>query len=68
MSSYTVILDYDPVWAPLDWAKKHCPSYITNRAIVEEIDRGFYSRNIVHQIEYIFSDDRDAVWFTLRWA
>lgn len=39
----------------LDWAKKHCPSYITND--VEKTDICFY-----------FSDEKDYLMFTLRWA
>ena len=51
-----VILPYDPEWRALRWAKKHCPSYITNQADV--------NRKIV----YYFSDEQEAMLFTLRWA
>jgi len=26
----TVTIPFDPFWEPLHWAKKYCPSYITN--------------------------------------
>ena len=52
-----VTLPYDPVWTALDWAKKHCPSYITNKAM----DTGLW------QIEYFFGDEKDAVFFSLKW-
>jgi hypothetical protein len=26
----TVTIPYDPIWEPLNWAKKYCSSYITN--------------------------------------
>jgi hypothetical protein len=54
----TVTLPYDPVWRPLEWAKKHCPSYITNEAgPINEAS-----------IVYYFGDERDAMWFILRWS
>jgi len=28
----TVTLPYDPEWKALEWAKKHCQSYISNQA------------------------------------
>lgn len=56
-----VTLPYDPIWTALDWAKKHCPSYITNTAVPD------YAKAGTAQIEYIFSDERDAVFFSLRW-
>ena len=58
-----VTLPYDPVWIALNWAKKHCSSYITNdvHKNTGESDRGV-------QIDYFFSDERDATLFTLRWS
>jgi hypothetical protein len=26
----TVTIPFDPFWEPLHWAKRYCPSYITN--------------------------------------
>ncbi len=43
----------------LDWAKEHCPSYITNLAKERDGD-WFY--------EFIFGDRKDCVWFMLRWS
>lgn len=62
--SYTVTLPYDPVWRPLDWAREHCPSYITNT--VNKTNVSFFNRKF--QIDYIFGEERDAVLFALKWA
>ncbi len=51
-----VILPYDATWAPLKWAKKNCPSYITNAASPEG------------KIVYYFGTEKDAAIFILRWA
>lgn len=56
-----VTLHYDPTWRALDWAKKHCNSYITN-AGGKRTNRGFTT------IDYYFGDQRDATMFALRWA
>lgn len=44
---------------PLEWAKKHCPSYITNDAV--QIGGDYYYR-------FYFGNDKDRVLFALRWA
>jgi hypothetical protein len=62
--SHRVILPYDPSWRALEWAKKHCSSYITNNAVERKYNR-FFSR--YYDIEYIFSNQKDAVLFSLRW-
>ena len=54
----TVTLPYDPVWRPLDWAKKHCSSYITNA--VHSCDNT--------KIDYFFANEKDALMFLLRWS
>lgn len=56
-----VTLPYDPEGKPLDWAIKHCPSYITNDIHLAKYN--VYSNHI----DYYFSDERDVVLFTLRW-
>lgn len=58
----TVILPHDPLWTALDWAKKHCPSYITNDVYMSE-DGRYDSTKIV----YYFSQGKDATLFALRW-
>jgi hypothetical protein len=65
-----VTLPYDPVWRALEWAKVHCPSYITNDAKPanpNESDRHYYSDRLLPDINYYFSDERDAVLFALTW-
>lgn len=62
--SFKVTLPYDPIWRPLDWAKEHCPSYITN--VQNKTNVSFLNR--VYEIDYIFGEERDAVVFALRWA
>lgn len=65
-----VTLPYDPAWAPLVWAKEHCPSYITNKAsnttrLKRVSSSGWVSDS---SIVYYFGNERDATIFTLRWA
>jgi hypothetical protein len=67
--SYEVVIPYDPAWEPLDWAKEHCPSYITNRAIAQEtkydiIVRAYYND---YDVVYYFSEGKDATAFALKW-
>ena len=57
----TVTLPYDPAWRPLEWAKKYCPNYITND-IHKYGNTYFFTR-----IDYFFGDEKDAMWFALRW-
>ena len=59
-----VTLPYDPVWKALEWAKKNCPSYITNRAADTDDLDGL--SNAVMVIDYYFSDEKDATLFTLK--
>ena len=57
-----VTLLYDPVWRALDWAKKHCASYITNDA--HQSGYNIYDNS---KIDYFFGDDYDATIFALKW-
>ena len=59
--SIKVSLPYDPVWSALEWAKKYCPSYITND-VHKNTEPGYAVR-----IDYFFGDGKDAVLFSLRW-
>jgi len=59
----TVTLPYDPIWKPLDWAKKYCPSYITN-----DVHCDGYNTYDNTKIDYFFGNEKDAMWFTLRWS
>lgn len=61
MSVY-VTLPYDSAWQALDWAKKHCPSYITN--IVHQNGYMTYDQS---KIDYFFQDEEDALAFKLMW-
>lgn len=54
----TVTLPYSPLWEPLEWAKEHCPSYITNEIRYDDYNT---------YIDYHFADERDAALFILRW-
>ena len=57
-----VTLPYDPTWQALDWAKKHCDSYITN-----DVHKDEYNMYDHKKIDYFFSDEREALLFTLAW-
>ena len=58
----TVTLPYDPVWEAMTWAKEHCSSYITNDMHQNENKSWDHTK-----IDFFFSDEQDAVMFTLRW-
>jgi len=73
----TVTLPYDPVWTALDWAKTHCPSYITNESVnttrLKKVPGGWLPNEFIgwvadSNIVYFFSDEKDALLFALRWA
>lgn len=59
----TVTIPYDPLWTPLEWVKTHCPSYVTN-----DLHCDGYNTYDPTQVDYFFSNERDAMWFALRWA
>ena len=59
-----VCLKYDPIWRPLEWAKTHCPSYITNQAA----GRGHNDTWPNYHVKYYFGSERDALLFKLRWS
>lgn len=63
--SIIVTLPRDPIWEPLEWAKKHCPSYITNTARTRFIDND--ENEIYYDIDYHFGNEKDAIKFALRW-
>lgn len=62
--SIIVTLPYDPVWPALDWAKRNCPSYITNKVHPTE-DRTLTKQPI--RIDYFFHSDKEALLFALTW-
>ena len=43
----------------LAWAKRHCPSYITNDAVQKEGE---------YHYRFYFGDERDQIAFALRWS
>ncbi len=62
-----VTLPYDENWEALAWAKKNCPSYITNDATRVVIDVvSMYPYETV--INYYFGNEKDAMIFQLRWS
>lgn len=57
----SVDVSYEKGIAAVDWAKKHCPSYITNQYMFKrEFDETFY--------RLYFSDPKDQTLFALRWS
>lgn len=64
-----VTLLYDPLWEALDWAKKYCPSYITNSAApVKPIFKPRDQMELTYvYIDYYFGSEKDAILFSLRW-
>lgn len=57
-----VAIPYDVTWKAVDWAKKNCPSYVTNYVLEEKVK--MTQRPIIC---YVFSDEKDAIIFALRW-
>ena len=60
--STVVSLKYDPAWKALEWAKKHCRSYITNTSSPA------INNPAGIKINYYFSNKRDAFLFELQWG
>lgn len=58
-----VTIPFTPLWEPIDWAKEHCPSYISN-----DIHMDGYNTFDNSKIDYFFGDEKDAMWFKLRWG
>lgn len=59
-----VTLPYDyPNREPLEWAKKNCPNYITCDIHINE-DQKWDS----NYVDYFFSSEKDATWFSLKWS
>ena len=46
-------------YEPLEWAKRHCPSYITNDTVQQQGE--YYYR-------FYFGQERDRLMFLLRWS
>ena len=67
--SSIVNLPYDPLWQPLDWAKEHCPSYITNALAhpgrMKTVPGGWVRDD---SIKYYFGKEEDAILFALKWS
>ena len=65
--SIIVTLPWKPTWEELDWAKNHCPSYITN-----DVHRYINSDGVelgdVDRTDYFFGNKKDALMFRLKWA
>lgn len=45
-------------YEPLNWAKKNCPSYITNDAV---------QKNGEYYYRFYFGKEQDQIIFALRW-
>jgi hypothetical protein len=62
----TITLPYDPTWKALEWAKKNCSSYVTNHAhestVIDEVCPA------IMYIDYVFTDNSEALLFALKWA
>ncbi len=61
-----VTLPHDPFWYALEWAVLNCPSYITND--VEKHIHEFTGIETVINVNYYFSNERDATLFALKWS
>jgi len=53
-------------WDALDWAREHCKSYVTMRSHIMNTTHGYYIDD--SRTDFFFDDEKDAVWFRLRWS
>ena len=53
------LADHTAGFEPLQWAKKNCPSYITNYAVQKQGE--YYYR-------FYFGREQDQIMFALRWS
>lgn len=60
---YVVTLPFDPTLRPHGWAQMNCPSFVNS-------DYPMVGYNVYDPTkrEYQFKDEKDAVWFTLKWS
>jgi hypothetical protein len=61
-----VTLPYDPTWPALAWAKANCPGYITNAAS-QTSGTLIGKYQYVADIDYFFSNEKEALMFRLKW-
>lgn len=59
-----VTLPYDQDWIAVEWAKKHCPSYITNDVHPNKNPGHYWCPK---KIDYFFGEAEDATAFALQW-
>lgn len=62
--------DLGPAYANdmVEWAKTHCPGYITNSAVAEDLGTQPTTPPWEYFRVFYFSDDKDATLFLLRWS
>ena len=66
MSNIVELHEDKPIREALDWAKRHCPSYITNDSYLTNIaDDSKMNTLIIYR--FYFNKEAEAIWFTLRW-
>jgi hypothetical protein len=58
-----VTLPRDPKWTALEWAKEHCPNYITN-----DVHCDGYNTYDIEKIDYFFGNEAEATMFRLKWS
>lgn len=60
---YAVTLPVNPLLGRHRWAQTNCPSFVDS-------DYPIIGYNVYDPTkrEYQFKDEKDAVWFTLRWS
>ena len=71
--SLSVTIDQYQAADALDWAKEHCPSYITNDGLSMYIAPGSNKKEMLKspwevKYNFYFSDESEALMFQLRWA
>jgi hypothetical protein len=60
---YTVTLPHKYEWDATEWAKEHCPSYLSATAHLR-LGRDLPPSNV----DYHFADEKDLTMFILRWS
>lgn len=69
MTAIVITISGEVVDLALEWAKEHCSSYITSTGRIEHWDPENPGRYYPAAIKYdfLFSDEKDATMFALRW-
>ena len=65
LETYSIKLQYEQEESgKVAWAVENCPSYFTKKLVVPDVMLDIHE----YRTEYFFRDERDAMYFSLRWS